>query len=79
MEKIKQLFSRLGADKTGVITYGMFEDAWSVGGRSRNNGRGYRYSVTVSVTFQKVQAFVGLILLTLVLEHLTFKIAFYYL
>ncbi|CAK9113420.1 unnamed protein product [Durusdinium trenchii] len=26
VEKIKQLFSRLGADKTGVITYGMFEE-----------------------------------------------------
>ena len=28
MEKIKELFSRLGADKTGLITYGMFEDTW---------------------------------------------------
>lgn len=26
VEKIKELFSRLGADKTGLITYGMFEE-----------------------------------------------------
>ena len=30
VEKITELFSRLGANKTGVITYGMFEDAWMV-------------------------------------------------
>ena len=30
VEKITELFSRLGANKTGVITYGMFEDAWMI-------------------------------------------------
>ena len=28
IEKIRALFSQLGADKTGVITYAMFEEPW---------------------------------------------------
>ena len=65
VEKIKELFSRLGADRTGLITYDMFEDTriildldhsfllllllWGLPKKDRLN---FLYSLTIGFRFK---------------------------